>query len=131
MRTGSFVLVPQIKATRVYMGIDNRGMESIAIDFTCTPDFELITNKISSRIVSISDTQRLFISLVDDDSTTKEIFETFSKDIISSIEVASTEMEVLSIIANRFKLVFSKILSVSSNLSKVIIIVKFNLQVLS
>ncbi|HAO6063833.1 TPA: PD-(D/E)XK motif protein [Listeria monocytogenes] len=103
MRTDSFVLIPQIKATRVYMGIDNRGMESIAIDFTCTPDFELITNKISSRIVSISDTQRLFISLVDDDSTTKEIFETFSKDIISSIEVASTEMEVLSIIANRFK----------------------------
>ena len=36
-------------------------------------DFELVTNKISSRIVSLSDTQRLFISLVDDDSTTKEI----------------------------------------------------------
>ena len=103
MSADSFILIPQVKATRVYMGIDNRGMESIAIDFKSTPDFELMTNKISSRIVSINDTQRLFISLVDDDSTTKEIFEVFSKDIISSIEDAGTEMEVLSIIANRFK----------------------------
>lgn len=103
MRTDSFVLVPQINATRVYIGIDSRGMESIAIDFACKPDFELVTNKISSRIVSLSDTQRLFISLVDDDSTTKEIFETFSNDIITSIEVATTEVEVLVIIANRFK----------------------------
>ena len=39
MKTDSFVLIPQIKATRVYIGIDNRGMESIAIDFTCAPDF--------------------------------------------------------------------------------------------
>ncbi|MBE9888456.1 PD-(D/E)XK motif protein [Enterococcus durans] len=103
MSVDSFVLIPQVKATRVYMGIDNRGMESIAIDFKSRPDFELMTNKISSRIVSINDTRRLFISLVDDDSTTKEIFEVFSKDIISSIEDANTELEVLSIIANRFK----------------------------
>ncbi len=37
MRTDSFVLVPQINATRVYIGIDSRGMESIAIDFACKP----------------------------------------------------------------------------------------------
>ncbi|MDT1958790.1 PD-(D/E)XK motif protein [Carnobacterium divergens] len=99
----SFVLVPHIKIIRVYSGIDNQGMESIAFDFMTRPDFELKTNKISSRIVSIKNIHRLFISLVDDDPMTQEIFEVFSKDIITSIEKAKTEEEVLLIIANRFK----------------------------
>ncbi len=33
----------------------------------------------------------------------RKFFETFSNDIITSIEVATTEVEVLVIIANRFK----------------------------
>lgn len=66
------------------------------------PKFLLMENVVS-RVVFTKNIHRLYISLVDDDPTTQEIFEIFSKDIVTSVEKADTEEEVLSIIAKRFK----------------------------
>jgi len=103
MNIDTFVLLPQVKAVRTYSGLDKQGMESIAFDFYVEPDFELKTNEIASRIIPINNIYRLFISLLGEDETTKEIFEVFSKDIISSVVVAKNEHEVLTIMTNRFK----------------------------
>lgn len=97
-----FRIIPNIKVINTFKGHDNRGLESIVFIFKEMPHFELKTSKISSRIVNKSNQYRLFISLMDDDEISKEIFGVLTDDLLQSIEKAKNEKEALEILSKRF-----------------------------
>lgn len=104
MQTDVFKYVSRISAVKSFKGIDGNGFSSLVFIFRKRPKFELKTTKISSRILEISSNEyRLFLSLIDDDSTSSEIFEILCDDLISSIEKAKTEFEVQEILSTRFQ----------------------------
>lgn len=98
-----FNLVSRIRAVKTFKGIDNGGLESVVFIFKNKPEFELKTTKIASRIVTTHTEFRLFISLLDDNPTSEEIFGVFVEDLLGSVEVARDEKEVLEILAKRFQ----------------------------
>lgn len=97
-----FNIIGRVKVVKTFKGIDNQGFESIVFIFKEEPNFQLKTSKITSRIVARSGQYRLFISLMDDNETSSEIFEVFTEDLLRSIETAKNEQQVLEILANRF-----------------------------
>lgn len=99
----SFNLISYIKAVKTFKGIDNQGFESIVFIFREQPKFELKTTKIASRILSLPNEYRLFISLIDTDPTSEEIFNSLTEDLLYSIENAIDEIEVLEILSKRFQ----------------------------
>lgn len=98
-----FSIVSRVKAVKVFKGIDNRGCESIVFILRGEPIFELKTSKISSKIVEISSHFYLYISLEENDDTSKEIFEVLVEDLLGSVEIATTETEVFEILSRRFQ----------------------------
>ena len=98
-----FNIVNRVKAVKTFKGIDSQGFESIVFIFKKQPKFELKTTKISSRIFERSNQFRLFISLIDDDEKSTEIFNVLTEDLLSCVENAITEQEVLEILASRFQ----------------------------
>lgn len=97
-----FNIVNRIKAVKTFKGIDNQGFKSIVFILKEKPRFELKTTKIASRILTFPNEYRLFISLLDDNETSSEIFDVLVEDLLSSIENAINEQEVLEILASRF-----------------------------
>lgn len=98
-----FNIISRVKAVKTFKGIDNRGFESIVFIFKKKPKFELKTSKIVSRILERPDEYRLFISLVDDNKTSGEIFDVLTEDLLRSIENVADEQKVLEILASRFQ----------------------------
>ena len=95
-----FNIVNRVKAVKTFKGIDSQGFESIVFIFKKQPKFELKTTKISSRIFERSNQFRLFISLIDDDEKSTEIFNVLTEDLLSCVENAITEQEVLEILVD-------------------------------
>jgi len=99
----TFNIVNRVKAVKTFKGIDSKGAESIVFILKEKPKFELKTSKISSRILERSNQYRLFISLIEDNESSSEIFNVLTEDLLSCVENAITEQEVLEILANRFQ----------------------------
>lgn len=98
-----FNIVNRVKAVKTFKGIDSQGAKSIVFIFEKKPKFELKTTKIASRIFERSNQYRLFISLIDDNETSAEIFNVLTEDLLSCVEKAISEQEVLEILASRFQ----------------------------
>ena len=98
-----FNIVSRVKGVKTFKGVDNQGFESIVFIFKKKPKFELKTTKIASRILERPNEYRLFISLLDDNETSGEIFDILIEDLIKSIENIANEQEVLEILASRFQ----------------------------
>lgn len=104
MQNDVFNYVNRISAVKTFKGVDKNGFSSLVFIFREKPNFELKTTKISTRILEVSPNEfRLFLSLLDDDNVSTEIFDILSEDLLSIIEKAKTELEVQEILSTRFQ----------------------------
>ncbi len=99
-----FSIITRVKAVKTFKGIDSQGANSIVFILKNKPKFELKTTKIISRIVERPNEYRLFISLTDDNEISNDIFSVLTEDMLSCVENATTEQQVLEILASRFNI---------------------------
>ena len=98
-----FTFVKEVRAAKTFVGIDSKGCDSLVFVLSNHPIFELTTKKISSRIVDKSDSHYLYISLIEEDDTSKEIFKILVDDLLASAKEANNEKELLAILSQRFQ----------------------------
>jgi hypothetical protein len=103
MVTDSFSIVTAIKAIKAFRGVDAAGISTLVLIFEEEPKIEIRSKKIASRTQQEGGKYRVYISLVDEDETSKEIFDVFVNDMISHLSEATTEEQVVEIASKRFK----------------------------
>ncbi|MBR2129728.1 PD-(D/E)XK motif protein [Aerococcus sp.] len=97
-----FQLIKHIESVRVFKGYDILGKPALVFIFQKKPSFELNTAMIKSRIVQYEKEFRLFISLIKEEEEAIEIFDILTDDLLSSVENADSEDQILLVLSQRF-----------------------------